>query len=274
MSRKRITQILPWLLPVRKKQRLLCFYAGMSWDGNHYAQDKSETLLPHQLFETSCPLYNKETGFDMVYQENKVFNLKLAAATLDNLVIKPKETLSFWKLLRHADRFTSYKEGLIVINGKLTTTLGGGMCQMSNLLFWMFIHTPLTILERHGHAVKDFPEPPSDAPLGVDATVLEGWLDLKVRNDTDSAFQISISFDDQHITGRIYTDTDNGLSYNVVNGKVQYFFTDNAVFEEVDVIQQVIKNDLGKCISSKTLYRNHCKIGYQLPAGTPIIEKG
>jgi len=189
MTRKRITQIFPWLLPLRRKQQLLFFYTKMKLDKNCYAAKNLDNLLPHQLFETSCPLYNKETGFDMVYQENKVFNLKLAAATLDNLVIRPQETFSFWKLVRYADRYTAYKEGLIVINGKLTTTLGGGMCQMSNLLFWMFIHTPLTILERHGHAVKDFPEPPSDAPLGVDATVLEGWLDLKVRNDTDSTFQ-------------------------------------------------------------------------------------
>ena len=47
------------------------------------------------------------------------------------------------------------------------------------------LHTPLTLTERHGHQVKDFPEPPSDAPLGVDATVAEGWLDLRVRNDTE-----------------------------------------------------------------------------------------
>ncbi len=274
MTRKRITQIFPWLLPIRKRQQLLFFYTRMDLDNNCYAANKLDTGLPHQLFETSCPLYNRETGFNMVYQENKVFNLKLVTATLDNLVIRPKETFSFWKLAHHADRFTPYKEGLVVVNGKLTTTPGGGMCQMSNLLFWVFLHTPLTILERHGHGVKDFPEPPSDAPLGVDATVLEGWLDLKVRNDTASTFQISISFDGERITGCIYTDTDNGLSYKIVNGEVMYYRKDKTVFEEVDVIQQVIKNDSGKCISSKPLYRNHCEIGYQLPAGTPIVEKG
>ena len=52
------------------------------------------------------------------------------------------------------------------------------------VIFWLFLHAPLTILERHGHDRKDFPEPPSDALLGVDATIYEGWLDLKVRNDT------------------------------------------------------------------------------------------
>ena len=81
------------------KQRLFCFYAGMRLDGNQYAEAKFEILLPYQLFETSCPLYNQETGFDMVYQENKVFNLKLAAATLDRVVIRSNETFFFWKLV-------------------------------------------------------------------------------------------------------------------------------------------------------------------------------
>ena len=274
MARKRITQIFPWLLPIRRKQQLLFFYTGMDLDGNQYAADKIGARLPHLLFETSCPLYNRETGFDMVYQENKVFNLKLAAAMMDHLVIRPNETFSFWKLVRHADRFTPYKEGLIVMNGKLTTVLGGGMCQMSNLLFWTFLHTPLTILERRWHVVKDFPEPPSDAPLGVDATVLEGWVDLKVRNDTNSTFQIGISFDEECITGCIYTDANDGFSYRVVNGEVLYCREGNRIFEEVDILQEVVETTSRECIYSKPLYRNRCEIGYPLPAGTAIVEKG
>lgn len=273
MTRKCLTQRFPWLLPIRKKQRLFYFYAKMSLDGNAYASSKSEIMLPYRLFETSCPLYNRETGFDMVYQENKVFNLKLAAATMNKLVIRPKETFSFWELVRHADRFTSYKEGLIVLNGKLTTVLGGGMCQMSNLLFWLFLHTPLTILERHGHDVKDFPEPPSDAPTGVDATVSEGWRDLKVKNETEASFQINISFSEECITGRILTDTDTGFSYKIVNGEVLYYHQGDTIFEEVDVKQEVIENASGICVFSRPLYRNHCKIGYPLPAGTPVVEK-
>jgi vancomycin resistance protein VanW len=274
MARKYITQIFPWLLPVRKKQRLFCFYAKLDLDGNRYASKQSEILLPHRLFETGSALYNPDTGFDMEYQENKVFNLKLAAAKLDKLVIAPKETFSFWKAIRYADRHTPYKDGLTVIDGVLTTSPGGGMCQMSNLLFWLFLHTPLTIVERHGHDMKDFPDPKSDAPAGVDATVSQGWLDLKVRNDTDASFQISVDFDAEHIIGRIYTDTDTGRTYRVENGQPLYYRRNGSVFEEVDVNQSVLSRKSGECLSSKTLYRNKCKIGYQLPAGTPIQEKG
>lgn len=153
MDRKRLTQRFPFLLPMRRAQRKMCFYAGMRFDGCRYAQTIGEKSLSHLLFETDCALYNHNTGFDMIYQENKVFNLKLAAKTLNGLLIRPGETFSFWWLVRHADKDTPYKDGLTVTNGKLTTMSGGGMCQMSNLLFWMFLHTPLTIIQRRGHEV-------------------------------------------------------------------------------------------------------------------------
>ena len=119
MTRRRMTQIFPWLLPLRRWQRRFCFYAKMGWDGIPYATCRERQELPYPLFETSCPMYNRETGFDMVYQENKVFNLKLAAATLDHLLIRPGETFSFWRLVRYADRDTPYRDGLAEVDGKL-----------------------------------------------------------------------------------------------------------------------------------------------------------
>ena len=274
MRRKRLTQIFPWLLPFRVRQRRLFLYGKMRLDKNRYAALKEDNPLPYTLFETSCPLYNPDTGFDMVYQENKVFNLKLAAATLNRVVIRPNEVFSFWWLVRRADKDTPYKEGLTVIDGRLQTIRGGGMCQMSNLLFWMFLHAPLTVVERHGHDVKDFPEPKSDAPMGVDATVAEGWRDLLVKNETMATYQLCIEFDEAHITGRLLTDLSPRQQYEVVNGAPQYTRENHKVYEEVDVLQRSVSLATGACLREKLLYRNKCEIGYQLPLDTVIEEKG
>lgn len=272
MNKSRIKQIFPWLMPIRKKQKLFCFYMKMRFDGSRYASEISGDLLPHQLFSSSCPMYNSETGYDMVYQENKVHNLKLAAATLNRLIIRPKETFSFWKLVKNADKHIPYKDGLVVTDGKLQTEYGGGLCQMSNLLFWLFLHTPLTIVERHGHKTKDFPEPPSDAPIGVDATVYEGWLDLKVRNDTDSEFQIAVSFDEQNIIGQILTDSENLPAVEIINDNVKYYRRGGKIYEEVDVVQSISANE-GLKRSAKLLYRNCCEIGYALPEGIEVEQR-
>lgn len=264
MKRKRITQRFPWLLPIRKKQRIFCFYLKMALDGRHYASRIGEEPFAHLLYTDTSPLYNKETGFDMIYQENKVFNLKLAAAVLNNLVIRPHETFSFWHLVRHADSKTPFRDGLTVTDGELKTTSGGGLCQMSNLLFWLFLHTPLLIVERHGHAVKHFPDPSGGLPAGVDAAVSEGWLDLKVRNDTEFTFQLRLAFTEEDITGSIFTDTDTGKRYEVANGEISFENRDEGLFEKADVLQRVYSSGTGECLSEKRLYTNCCEIGYPL----------
>lgn len=272
MKRKRLTQIFPWLTPLRAWQRKLFFYLGMRLDRNHYTKAMPRELLPVEVFSSSCPMYNKNTGFDMVYQENKVHNLKLAAATIDHMLIRPGETFSFSLATRHADRRESYREGLTVINGELTTAPGGGMCQLSNLLFWVFLHSPLTVVERHGHGSKDFPDPPSDAPMGVDATLAEGWKDLKVRNDTDYTFQIHVAFDAENISGHLYADRQDPLRYVISNGPVSYYRRQGGIWEEVDVVRARESRGDGHVQDTKILYRNVCRIGYALPQGTHVVE--
>lgn len=264
MNRKRMTQLFPWLIPIRTKQRRFCFYLKMRLDGRSYCKLRQEQQLPVLVFASASPLYNQNTGCDMIYQENKVFNLKLAAAAINHMVIRPGETFSFCKATRFADREIAYKKGLTVLDGKLTTTYGGGLCQITNLLFWIFLHSPLTIVERHGHKVREFPEAAKELPLGVDATMYEGWLDLKVQNKTDQTFQIKIAFDQDYITGYLFTSADSSVTYKIENRNLKYNRQGNQIFEEVDVIQKRYSSE-GVCIAIKTLYRNRCEIGYALP---------
>ena len=274
MSRKRLTQMFPWLLPLRKRQRRLLFYLKMRFDKHRYSRTlAADKNMPYQLFASSCALYNHSTGFSMTYQENKVFNLKLVAQQMDGLLIYPGETFSFWQLARYADKKTPYKDGLTVENGKLTVSPGGGLCQMSNSLFWLFLHTPLTIIERHGHGIKEFPEPNSDEIKGVDATVAEGWLDLKVSNETDNTYQIRISFDEENITTAIYTLYQPQLRYRVGNGPLRYWQQGDTIYEEIAVLRQAYSYVNEQPMATEPLYTNQCIITYPLPEGTVIARK-
>lgn len=265
MNRKRITQVFPFLLPVRIMQRKMFFYAGMRLDGHRYAETVGETRLPYMAFEASCLLYNSATGFDMVYQENKVFNLKLAAQTLNSLLIKPGETFSFWQAVRYADKHTPYKDGLTVKDGKLVVSPGGGLCQMSNLLFWLFLHSPLTVTERHTHKIKDFPTPLSNEPEGVDATVSEGWLDLKVKNETGATFQLGLAFDANSIWGGLYAEKELPYIYEIAGKNLSYFRRSGKVWQRISIYRRQTSKDTREAVLESLLYENLCEIGYPLP---------
>jgi vancomycin resistance protein VanW len=245
----------------------------MYFDRNNYAKAKAQEFLPFCIYETKSKLLNENTGMDMKYQENKVFNLRLAAETVNGLLIQPGETFSFWQRVRYAEQKERYKDGLCVVNDELVTVPGGGLCHLSNLVFWLFLHAPLTIVERHPHEIKDFPSPDEEEPDGVDATIHEGWLDLKVKNNTNLTFQIEISIAEPYIYGRIFVNQAKGYSYQVINRDKSFFKKDGKIFERVSVCRQVIDNESKQVIAENLLYTDVFEIGYTLPEGTAIADE-
>lgn len=267
MARKRLTQVFPFLLPLRKWQRKKFFYLKMKLDGNKYARKKYEKLLPHTVFGTSSLMINEKSGFDLKYQLNKVHNLKLAAATVNQVVIEPGEAFSFYQLVRYADRYEKYRDGLNLVDGEIKGAYGGGLCQLSNMLFWLFLHTPLTIVERHGHAIEFFRPADDEMPCGIDATVTEGWLDLKVRNDTDNLFQIEVSFDDEFMYGRILSLKPINIEYEVFDSSVEYHREAGRLYQTAHVCRRERDRETGVHVS-RELYVNKCEIGYEIMDGT------
>ena len=76
MSRKRLTQVFPFLLPFRKWQRKKLFYLKMQLDGNKYAKKTSENLLPNTVFETSS-LMLKEKGIAVFFEDENINTLTM-----------------------------------------------------------------------------------------------------------------------------------------------------------------------------------------------------
>ena len=271
MTRKRVTERFPWLLPIRQAQRKIFFYVGMRLDKNTYAQTQKKARLAHEIFETDSQMLNQNSGFDMKYQFNKVHNLKLAAKKINGLIIRPGEVFSFCYVTRKADKKEPYRDGLSLVNGEITGEYGGGLCQFSNMLYWMFLHTQLTIVERHGHEVEAIPPTESEYLAGVDATVAEGWLDLKVKNDTTHTYQIVIDFDSKTMYGKILSDSTRCFDYKIYNQSLRYVREKGKVVEKSIVMRQRTSRVSGQT-EEERLYENTCIIDYPLPVNIEISE--
>lgn len=268
MNKEQIIKRFPIIRKIRKKQIRICFYLKMYLDKNKYSKKIIENELSYKMPVYKDKMINTQTGHPIEYQYNKVFNLKLASKQINHLLIKPKETFSFYMSVKDAEKKEKYKKGLSLVNGKIEFVEGGGMCQISNLLFQVFLNSPLTIVERHTHKVKDFPDPMEDALKGIDATLAEGFSDLKVRNDTNNTFQISITFDDEYIYGRLLSQDKVESEYKIKNENLRYVEKDDGIYEQVDIIRQEIQNS--KIVKEEKLYTNKTRIGYELPSDIKI----
>lgn len=273
MKKKRITQIFPFLIPIRKLQRKIFFYMGMKLDSNRYSKRISDDTFEYKIFSTKSKMINPKSGFDIKYQINKVDNLKLVANTINKIVIEPGETFSFWMLARKAEKYGSYKDGLAVENDKVINVKGGGLCQISNLLFWIFLHTPLTIVERHPHSAETLPPPGGDIPEGVDATIAEGWKDLKVKNDTKDRFQILIDFDEEYIYGGILSDTKQDIYYRVKSENLKYT-RENGKIYRYNEVYKLWYNSSDNLLRKELILKNKYEIQYDVESELGIIIGG
>lgn len=141
-------------------KRYFCARRWLWWhtSGVRFARRRPEFPCPVLCFRHSTPLLRKLKDVDMWMQRNKVHNLRLAVERLDGVVLLPGETLSYWKCIGDPSRRRGYVEGMMLKNGQVTSAVGGGLCQLANLIYWMTLHTPLTVTERYRHGYDVFPD--------------------------------------------------------------------------------------------------------------------
>jgi vancomycin resistance protein VanW len=186
---------------------------------NNFTQSKRLKLLPNIAFEHKTPLLRKLKDVDMWLQYNKVENLKLAVKELDGIVIRPGETFSYWRLIGRPTKRKGYKEGMVLYNGGFKPGVGGGLCQLSNLIYWMTLHTQLKVKERYRHSYDVFPDVNRTQPFGSGATCVYNYRDLQIYNDTDEDYQLHLSLDDEHLHGEWRTTQETEIVYKVYEKK-------------------------------------------------------
>ncbi len=152
----------------------------------------------------------------MALQHNKVINMQLAIKKINNVVLMPGEIFSIWKLIGRPTKAKGYLTGLTLVNGKMAQGIGGGLCQLGNLIYWMALHSPLTIKERWRHGYDVFPDINRKIPFACGATLSYNYIDLQIKNETNFKFQLKLSVDDEYLYGEIWCSDTIKLTYEVM----------------------------------------------------------
>jgi len=184
-----------------------------------FATVQNEKFLPAIIFSHSTILYRPLKDVDMWLQENKVRNLRVAINSLNGLIVQPGEIFSFWKTVGMPTKGKGYIKGMTLVNGTIQTSIGGGLCQLGNLLYWMFLHSPLTVIERWRHGFDVFPDVNRTQPFGSGATLAYNYIDLQAKNETDFSFQLKLWLTDSHLCGELRSSKEIDESYEIYEKK-------------------------------------------------------
>ncbi|MFN0173773.1 MAG: VanW family protein [Saprospiraceae bacterium] len=163
------------------RQRLRVFRDWRSGESGLFAHSK---IAPDELTDWhSHPLAQPiRPGATFA---NKLANLRLATSSIDGLLLRPGAVFSFWEIVGPPTTSRGFRPSRNIVRGQLSAEVGGGLCQISGIIYQLSLITGLEIRERHAHSVDIYTEEERISPLGADATVVFGYKDLRVANPFD-----------------------------------------------------------------------------------------
>lgn len=215
-----------------------------------YTASAAPSIPPAGSLATPAPRYagapsgaqisSAETLYKMSEENalirNRTANIEKAAGLLNGYVLQPGETFSFNEAIGPRLAENGWKEATCVVENTYATAPGGGIDQVSTTLYNAVLRANLPIVERKAHST------PSDyVSLGLDATVDDGYLDLKFSNATDSILTIAAQTlpDSAHDTRAILRIS---LYGQALSGGISYQLR-SVVISETDPPDQVIYQD-------------------------------
>jgi vancomycin resistance protein VanW len=232
-------------------------------DRKVFSTKKTNKSLPYRFFSHQTILLRKLKDVEMEFQYNKIINLQLAVSKLNNIIIYPGETLSYWKIIGKPTYKKGYVDGMILYSGSFKKGVGGGLCQLSNLIYWMTLHTPLTVTERHRHSYDVFPDSKRSQPFGSGATCAYNYLDLQIKNETDEPFQLCLELDDTHLKGEwrgtslpLYTYKVYEREHQITPAYFGGYVRHNQIFRKIYNRQQIEVGD-------EYITENHAMMMYE-----------
>lgn len=258
-----------------KKRKLFCEYGPIAYkislfkeakkkdlidlkNGKKFAKKKSKENFEYIWKGDAKVLLRKLQGVDMQLQKNKVKNLLLASKKIDGIIIKPGEEFSFWNLVGNATKRKGYLEGLVISNSQMKKGVGGGLCQMANMIHWLVLHTPLEVTELHHHSDALFPDVKRRVPFGTGTSISYKALDYRFKNTTKYPIQIRVWLDDTFLYGEIRSTVPLKEKYKIIEEDNHYAKDEDGVFYRNSKVYRIITNkETNQEIKKELILNNH-----------------
>jgi len=193
---------------------------------------------------------------------SEITNLKIATKKVDKIVIHPGETFSYWKLIGKTTEKKGYMPGMVLFYGTYKMGIGGGLCQLSNLIYWMTLHTPLTITERYRHSYDVFPDSKRTQPFGSGATCVYPYRDLMITNNTNSDYELRVTVGDTHLEGAWYSNSKPLYRYEIIEKNHEMKSEFFGGFSRHNELYRLTYNEAGELINEEYITENHALMMY------------
>ena len=262
MSRKLFCDINPLCYKISLEKEILLRHIKNVFCPYKIARKRSKKELPNIIKSHSSILLRKLYGVDMKLQENKITNINLACDKVNGIIIHPGEIFSYWITIGKPTYKKGYKDGLVIGRKGFTAGVGGGLCQMGNMIHYLVLNSPLEVIEIHHHSDALFPDERRRVPFGTGTSVCYNHIDYRFKNNLNQDIQILVWIEDGQLCGELRSEEEIPYRYKLVEENHHYKKENGKYYRISQVYKITIDKKNNKEILKELVLDNHSEVMY------------
>lgn len=231
-------------------------------------KDGDVALLPNVVSTHKCRLIKTGKGIDPRLQENKAVNIALASASISGMIIHPGETFSFWRTVGDTTARRGYKDGRVIVDGKLRPGIGGGLCNLGNTVNLLVLHSPLQVTEFHKHSDALSADHGPRVPLSAGTSVSYNYIDYRFKNTTDQDVQLVLWTADGFSYGELRSQREFPYRYEISEEGHHFQKEGDAYYRVSRIYKDTYDKVTGKLVDRELIWNNHSQVMFD-PAEIP-----
>lgn len=258
--RRLFCEINPFCYALSEKKGILQRHISDFFSHEKFAKKIIHDKLPNVVSRRDCGLIKRGKGIDIRLQENKADNIRIACSCINGMIIRPNEVFSFWKTVGNTTARKGYKDGRVIIGNQLIAGIGGGLCNLGNMINLLVLDSPLEITEFHTHSDALAPDNGKRVPMSSGTSVSYNYIDYRFRNNTDQNIQILLWCDDDRLYGELRSEKEFNQRFELVEEN-HHFQKENGKYYRVSKIyKNTIDRRTGIITDKKLILDNHSEV--------------
>lgn len=169
------------------------------------------------------------------FLQGKLTNIANGAARIDGIVIEPGQIFSFWALVGRPSAEAGFQLGRSIRGGMVDGDIGGGLCQLSGIAYELMLRAGMEIVERHPHSRDLYDDVERFTPLGLDATVVWPYRDLRMRNTLRRSVALCFRVEGMTLHASLWSDAPS------VPAAITIDRVDHPAWREVRVLRDAVQ---------------------------------
>lgn len=255
-------EISPTTYKISLKKEILKRHIQNYKQGKKFSKTRKESLLPNVVSSHSIKLIKRGPGIDINLQKGKATNIQIAAQTLNHIIIKPGEEFSFWSLVGNTTKRKGYQEGRVIFNEEVVPGIGGGLCNLANLLHLLIVHSPMEITEFHAHSDALDPDKGERKPFANGTSVQYNNQDYRFKNNTDQVMQLRTWVDNEILFGELRSESQFPFTFQIIEEDHHFKKEGDHYYRNSMIYREKLDRKTEEILGKELILKNHSMVMY------------